>query len=469
MGIADRKFLEQHGEGELRLDHGELAADAGALAIAERLVGMGMPGGLSLGQPAVDVELFRIGPDAGIAVQAGREDVDRPILAHVPFAADHHVLERRDAEGGRRRPEAHRLLQDALDHLQLHDVGIVRTLVAGQDPIDLGIGLRQDVRMAQQQMLGKGEQPRCRLMPGDQEGEHLIADVDVVEALARFRIDRTQHEVEQVLPVVGMKAAFGDDAIDQRVHLGDVGLVLAHRLFGEALLDRQPSDHIERFTQRPTERLQEAVQFLLLEAVEAVAEACDRNRIEREAGHVVSDEHVSPRQARPFADKLVGHLEHHVEIAAHRTLAEGGKQDAMRLAPVRFLAERGEQSVAGELAHHPQARPGHLAEASLVAQFGDEIGRSDEQADPAAEFELEDALGEITADGEQVTDQPGAGDLVEMPDDGQARWRRNHGSLDHSCRHPPTFPLCSRAHVVGRQWNTGERRAQPWTIRVAPP
>ena len=189
-----------------------------------------------------------------------------------------------------------------------------------------------------------------------------------------LRVARGQHQVEQVVAVGRVRAAVGDDAVDQRVHLGDVGVERALRLLGEALLDRQPGDHVERFAERAAERLEKAVELVLLEAVERVAEPGERDAVERQPRHVVGDLDVGPRQPVPLGDQLVAHLQDHVVVAAHRPLAERGQQDAVRAAPVRLLGEGGEQPVAGEAPDDPQARSRHLAEARFVAEFGDEIG-----------------------------------------------------------------------------------------------
>jgi hypothetical protein len=69
-------------------------------------------------------------------------------------------------------------------------------------------------------------------VPGDQEGEHLAPDVDVVEPAARFLIDARKHIIEQIdeltVRVGGMFAfAFFDDLIGDRLHIMRVGLKLA--------------------------------------------------------------------------------------------------------------------------------------------------------------------------------------------------------------------------------------------------
>ena len=417
MRVTDREALQDHRDGELRLDQCELPSDAGPRTIAERLVGMRVPRPLRLGQPAIDIELVRVGPDIGVAVQARAEDVDRPVLAHPPLAADHLILERGEAEGGRGRPQPLRFLDDPLDHLELGEMAEVGAGLAWQHPVHLGVGLREDVRVTQQQREREGEQAGGRLVAGDQKRQHLIADVEIVQALAGFRVNRRQHQVEQVVGAVGVRPPVGDDAVHQRVHLGDVGVELPLRILRQPVLDRQARDHVQRFAQRASQRLKEAVELVFLEAVEAVAEAGDRDRIERQPGHVIGDEDVLPFQPRPFGDQLVAHLQDQVEIALHRALAEGGEEDAVRLAPVRLLAERGEQAVARETPYHAQARPRHLPKARLVAQLGDQIGIGHEQADAAAEFQLENALRHLAADIEEAADQARFGDLAEMADD----------------------------------------------------
>jgi hypothetical protein len=287
------------------------------------------------------------------------------------------------------------------------------------------------MRVAEQQRESEGEQARGGLVAGDQEGQHLIADVEIVEAFSRLRIDRRDHQVQEIVRLDRVFAPFGDDVVDQLVHLGDVGVELALGLLGEPVLDRQAGDRVQRLAERASERFEEAVELLLFEAVEAVAEASDRNRVEGQPSHVVGDEDVVSFELRPFRDQLVADFQDQAEIALHRALAEGGEQDAVRLAPVRFLAERGEQAVARKAADHAQAGSRHLAEARLVAKLCDQIGGRDEQADAAAEAQFENALRHRAGHVEQVTDQPRLRDLMEVADDRQAGRGRDAGGVGH--------------------------------------
>ena len=101
---------------------------------------------------------------------------------------------------------------------------------------------------------------------------------------------------------------------------------------------------------------------------------------------------------RPYARATEDVFDDEIEIAAHRPLAERRKEDAVRLAPVGLVAERGEQPVAGETTHHAQARPGHFAKSAFVTQRRDHIGIGHEDAYAAAELQLENALGKVASD-----------------------------------------------------------------------
>jgi hypothetical protein len=66
----------------------------------------------------------------------------------------------------------------------------------------------------------EGQQPARGLVAGDQEGDHLIADVLVGEAFAGLRIAPVEHQVQQVAARGGIGIALA--LRDQRV--GDVAM-----------------------------------------------------------------------------------------------------------------------------------------------------------------------------------------------------------------------------------------------------
>ena len=87
-------------------------------------------------------------------------------------------------------------------------------------------------------------------MAGDQEGVHLVADVDVVEPLAALLVDAAQHEAQQVglgLVFGGDLAALADDAVGDAVHEADILLELPAALALGDVLERQAAHLHHRF------------------------------------------------------------------------------------------------------------------------------------------------------------------------------------------------------------------------------
>src|SRR3954452_20100363 len=79
--VDQLETLEDHAERERGLVHREAAADAGALAVAERLPGIDRTLGLGLAAEILGIEDIGIGaPDAGIAMQRLTR-----IVVKVPF------------------------------------------------------------------------------------------------------------------------------------------------------------------------------------------------------------------------------------------------------------------------------------------------------------------------------------------------------------------------------------------------
>ena len=315
--VSNGEFLQDHRQREFRLHQRELPPDAGAGPIAERFIGMRVVRQFSLRQPAFDIELIGIVPGRRMPLQPRRIDVDRSILAQLPLAADHTVLKRPDREGRGGRPQPLGFLDDPFDDLQMRQMLVGRTGVTRQHPVHLGIGLREDKRRAQQFHQRKGQQAGRGFVTCNQEGQHLITDVEIVERLSRLRIAGRQHQVEQVLGVGRMGAPFGNDRIDQPVHRLDILVELPGRFGGKALLDRQPGNDVQSLPQRFAERQQERIKLGMLEAVEAVAEAGDGNAVQRQPGHVIGDQQLLAAVPGPFRHQLVANLQDQVIIAAH--------------------------------------------------------------------------------------------------------------------------------------------------------
>src|SRR6185312_3528352 len=103
MGIDQLEALQDHADRERRLVHRKTAADAGALAVAERFPGVDRSLGLGLTAEILWIEGIRVRtPDTGIAMQRHHQHRHKSVLLQLVLAADGFVLERRYAIGRRR-------------------------------------------------------------------------------------------------------------------------------------------------------------------------------------------------------------------------------------------------------------------------------------------------------------------------------------------------------------------------------
>ena len=111
--IDQLETLQDHAERERGLMHRKAAPDTGALAVAERLPGVAGPPASASREKLSGLNASGWGPQAlGSRCSAKREDGNEGALLQIVFAADRLVLQRRNAEGRRRRPQPQRLLED---------------------------------------------------------------------------------------------------------------------------------------------------------------------------------------------------------------------------------------------------------------------------------------------------------------------------------------------------------------------
>ena len=440
--IDQPESLQDHAQHQRRLRHGELPADAGALSVAERLEGMARHPGFALGREVVGIEDFRLrSPDRLVAMEHRGQHGDEGALAQLVFPADRLVLVRIETEGWRGRPQPQRLLQDLADidelvHLARGRLGVH---VAPENTIDLLVGLLQHVRIVQQEVDGEGQHPARGLVTGDQEGVHLVADVDVVEPLAGLLVEPAQHEAQQVGlgGVVGRHlAALADDAVGDAVHEADIFLELLARLALGDVLERQAA-HLHDGFERAHQRLDIGMVIAAIEGVETVVEAAQADRVEGERGHV--PHHVDLLvgvQPLPLGHELVGDVEHALVVGLHHAVCEGRQQDVVRLLPVRLLGLGGEKGVAAQHAHPAQRPADRLVEPLLVAQFGDQVGARHDDKRRAHHVEPEDRP-LLAGDPHQVLDRRPAVDGQHVAQQRRARRMRNW--MQFVSRHEASF------------------------------
>ena len=146
-------------------------------------------------------------------------------------------------ERGRGGPEAQRLLEHLGDVPEVVHLGVGRRgrQVVAEDPVDLLVGLGERLGVVEQEVEGEGEQAARGLVAGYEEGNDLVADVDVVELLAALLVHPGEHGVQQVfgLRLVSAGLALRDDLVDTEVHVRGVFLELPVLAHPQPVPDRQ--------------------------------------------------------------------------------------------------------------------------------------------------------------------------------------------------------------------------------------
>ena len=298
-------------------------------------------------------------------------------------AADHGVLARLAREPGRGRPQAQGLVEDLPDVPQTVDLFEGGRRGGAEHLVDLGAGAGEDVRVVEQVVDREREQPRGRLVPGDEEGDALGPDVLIRQHLPGLLVDAGEHPPEQVGGVgsVPLRAALGDDLVDQVVHERLVLVELALRADPQAGLDGQLAHAVLRLLQHPDHRLDERVRGLAVEGVEPVAEPAQRDRVQRQPGHVRRDVDLLARvDPGPLVHQLVREVEHLGHVVAHRLQAERRHEDVVRAGPERVVGVGGEQPRPdGSLAQVGQAAGDLLVEPFVVADLVHQLRARHEQ------------------------------------------------------------------------------------------
>ena len=348
MGIIEGKTLQDHGHGEFGLGEGKLPADTGPLAIAEGFVPVGVNPCFVFRQEAVDIEQLRVAPYRRIPMQGRQVHRHALVAGYAVAPADDFVLVGRHQEGRGGRPQPQGLLEDPFDHVQLRQVAVPGYGGTGQYPVHLPVGLGKHVGVAQQKVQGKGQQAAGSLVPRHQEGEHLLADVEVIQALAGFRVFGGEHQVEQVVAVRGVVPALADYLVHQFVHGVDVRQV-GRRVLAQPLQQGDAGQLLHVGGQHSYHGPQEGVQLAVLERIEAVIETRQGDGVQGQPRHVVRHQEIFPLVGGPVVAELAGHFVHGIEIAFHGPLTEGWHEDAMGLPPIGLFPLGGEQPVTHDI------------------------------------------------------------------------------------------------------------------------
>ena len=210
--------LEDRREDQQRLHLRHPGADADPGAAAE-----GVPGELRsplriLGEEPVGIERLRIRPEVGPPLgDVGGEHQNRAGGDAAP--REHVVHYRRAGDHPERRIEPQGLLEDHREVLQARQVLEARR-PAAQHRGQLGLHPPHHVGVAGEEVEGPRQRRPGRLVAGDEEGDHLVADLAVGHRLAGLVPHREQGR-EHVVPLAAAPPALVDQPVDHLVELRD--------------------------------------------------------------------------------------------------------------------------------------------------------------------------------------------------------------------------------------------------------
>jgi hypothetical protein len=128
--------------------------------------------------------------------------------------------------------------------------------------------------MLDQEADGEGEQAAGGFVAGDQERLALGHDVVVVQLLAGLLVHSGEHGAEQILVLFDVSGAppLVDDLLDFALHVAVVLGQFARSAAPQLGLDGQFPGASRAFSQYSVHRLDEGMQCVAVEGVEAVAE-----------------------------------------------------------------------------------------------------------------------------------------------------------------------------------------------------
>jgi len=165
------------GQQVLELQESELLSKAGSGTTTEGQVGGDGALGFSRGVESLRVELLRVGPEALVHVQEGKGHSHVVVFLRDNVADGLACVDLPD-NGGRDGLHAEGLVDDLANILEISRQKVVvcegsvpSEGVQGGDELGLNFGCLGDVEE------GEGEGVCCRLMSGDQKGDHVVDNV----------------------------------------------------------------------------------------------------------------------------------------------------------------------------------------------------------------------------------------------------------------------------------------------------
>src|SRR3954470_3379606 len=106
----------------------------------------------------------------------------------------------------------------------------------------MGASTGQHLGILEQLVERKREQPARSLMPRNEEVDHLITNILIIQALASHWIASLEHTIEQIVFRRGSRIllAMSNKFICKLMHIADVPLILPFGQYHQLVLDREP-------------------------------------------------------------------------------------------------------------------------------------------------------------------------------------------------------------------------------------
>ncbi|VWD50080.1 hypothetical protein BLA18110_07549 [Burkholderia lata] len=275
-------------------------------------------------------------------MQHGRQDHDDVVGRNGVFPAERGVGERFHGESRRRRPDSQRLHEDLFDVAKSCEM-LDPWCLAANDLVDHVPCFLQDVRVFEEEIGGKGQEPACRFMSCDEKRDHLKDDVLIIKLLAGHRIDAVQHAVKQVhrlFAVVRVLPPVFDHFGRKRSHDFDVRVELSTAIDHQLRNEFRSQLALSRLAEGVDHGIDKRMLVFAVEAVETTIKRTKGNRVERQSSHVIG--HIDRRlraEPLPMEKHLVGDVDHLVEHRPDTERAERLHQHTMCFGPVRFVTE----------------------------------------------------------------------------------------------------------------------------------
>ena len=235
-------------------------------------------------------------------------------------------------ESVRRRIKPHRLLEH---HARVGEVGDV--LVARRAPFQharqLRVQLRFHRRMLRQQIPGPSQRLCRGLVPGHEDGDHLVAHLLRRHAAAGLTVARGDQAGEQILRLgVRRTAALGEQPIDRGVELVEDSVSHARRdELGEPFGDMQ---QVEKAWPHGGLIFADATLDHVDDSVGIRGKHRARDDVQGRVHHRHRCiDHAVLRQRVPLRQQFLGDFGHDRRVAGDRAGIEGGRHDPAMAAP----------------------------------------------------------------------------------------------------------------------------------------